>query len=61
MLGEGSSHSAGLLWPEVKRFKLLCFVELAQVLTLGLADYSQHSSNGFSNKFSAKEYAADQR
>lgn len=55
MLGEGTSYRTGLLWPEIKRFILLCFVELAQVLTLSLANNSQHSSNGFSNKFSAKE------
>ena len=54
MLGQGTSYSTGLLWSEVKRFKLLGFVELAQVLTLGLANNSQHSSNGFSNKFSEK-------
>lgn len=55
MFGEGTSHGTGLLWPEVKRFKLLCFVELAQVLTLSLAYNSQNSGNGFSNKFSVKE------
>ena len=55
MFGEGTSHGTGLLWPEVKGFKFLCLVELAQVLTLSLANNSQYSGNGFSNKFAAKE------
>jgi len=55
MLGEGTSHGSGLLWPKVKGFKFLCLVELAQVLTLGLANNSQNSGNGLSHKFAAKE------
>lgn len=43
MFGEGTSHGTGLLGPEVKGFKFLCLVELAQVLTLSLADNSQNS------------------
>ena len=54
MPGEGASHGTGLLGPQIKRFELLGFVELAQVLTLRMADNSQHSSNGFSNKFSTR-------
>ena len=53
MLGEGASHSTGLLWPEVKRFEFLGFVELSQVLTLRMANDSQNTSNGFPYKFSA--------
>ena len=55
MLGEGTSHGSSLLWPKIKGFKFLCFVELAQVLSLGLANNSQNSGNGFSHKFAAKE------
>lgn len=55
MLGKGTSHGTGLLGPQIKRFELLAFVELAKVLTLRMADDSQHSSNGFSNKFSVKK------
>lgn len=55
MLGESTSHGSGLLWPKVKGFKLLCLVEFAQVLTLGLANNSQNSGNRFSYKFAAKE------
>ena len=55
MLGKGTSHGTCLLWPQIKRFELLAFVELAKVLTLRMADDSQHSSNGFSNKFSVKK------
>lgn len=54
MLGKGSSHGTGLLGPQIKRFELLGFVKLTQILTLRMADDSQNSSNGFSNKFSAK-------
>ena len=55
MLGEGTSHGSGLLWPKVKGLKFFCLVELAQVLTLGLANNSQDSGNGLSHKFAAKE------
>ena len=55
MLGKGTSHGTGLLGPQIKRFELLAFVELAKVLTLRMADDSQHSSNGFSNKFSVQK------
>ena len=43
MFGESTSHGTGLLWREVKGFKFLCLVELAQVLKLSLADNSQNS------------------
>ena len=47
-----TSHSTGLLLPQIKRFELLLFVELAKVLALRMADDSQHSGNGFSDNFS---------
>lgn len=56
MLSKSTSHGTRLLGSEIKRFKLLGFVELAQVFTLSLADNSQNSSNGFANKFSAKRH-----
>ena len=55
VFGEGTSHGTGFLWPEVKGFKFLWLVELAQVLTLSMADNSQNSGNRFSNKFAVKE------
>jgi len=55
MLGKGTSHGSGLLWPKVKGLKFLCLVELAQVLTLGLANNSQNSGNGLSHQFAAEE------
>ena len=61
MFGESTSHGTGLLWPEVKGFKFLCLVELAQVLTLSLADNSQNSGNRFSNKFTVKEKITSSR
>lgn len=61
MFGEGTSHGTGLLWPEVKGFEFLCLVELAQVLTLSLADNSQNSGNRFSNKFAVKEKITSSR
>ena len=56
MLSKSTSHGTCLLGSEIKRFKLLGFVELTQVFTLSLADNSQNSSNGFTNKFSAKRH-----
>ena len=58
MLGKGTSHGTGLFGPQIKRFELLAFVELAQVLTLRMADDSKHLSNGFTNKFYFGEFGS---
>ena len=45
MLGESSSHSTSLLGAQVQWQILLFLVEFSQVVSLSLADNSQHSGN----------------
>ncbi len=54
-LGQGSSHGASLLGPKIQRLKLPLAVVFSQIVTLVLANHSQHSSNRLAHHLAVDE------